>query len=68
MTRNSKTHTHARIHTRTHTHARARTHTHAHAHTRARTHAQAHKHAAGIDEIAEPDASAAVYPALFFQY
>ena len=49
MTRNSKTHTRARIHTRTHTHARA----------------HSHKCAAGIDEIAEPDASAAVYPALF---
>ena len=41
-----------RIHTRTHTHAR--------------THAHAHKRAAGINEIAEPDASAVVYPALFF--
>ena len=35
----------------------SRVHTHTHKH--------AHKRAAGINEIAEPDASAAVYPALF---
>ena len=49
MTRNSKTHTRAR----------ALTHAHTHAHT------HEHNRAAGINEIAEPDASAAVYPALF---
>ena len=42
-------------------------HTHARAHTHARTHAHAHKRAAGINEIAVPDASAAWYPALFFK-
>ena len=40
-----------------------RSNTHADAHIRTFTHA--HKRAAGNDEIAEPDASAAVYPALF---
>ena len=45
----------------THTHA----HTHAHAHTLTHIYTHAHKRAAGINRIAEPDASAAVYPALF---
>ena len=31
-------------------------------------HMPTHKCAAGIDEIAEPDASAAVYPALFLSF
>ena len=38
-------------------------HTHTHTHTHIYTHA--HKSATGINEIAEQDASAAVYPALF---
>ena len=43
---------------------RARTHTHMHTHTHIHAHAYLHSRAAGINEIAEPDASVAVYPAL----
>ena len=39
--------------------------TQAHTHTLTRIYTHAHKRAAGNDEIAEPDASAAVYLALF---
>ena len=49
MTRNGKTYTHTRAH--------ALTYTHIYAHT--------HKRAAGNNELAETDTSAAVYPALF---
>ena len=55
--------------THTHTHKRAAeinelaAHTHRQTHTHMHTHAL--KRAAGINRIAEPDASAAVYPALF---
>ena len=59
MTKNSKTHTHARAY------LRARIHTRTHKRARTHAHMSTHKCAAGIDEIAEPDASAAVYPALF---
>ena len=41
------------------------THTRIHAHTLMHMYAHAHKRAAGINENAEPDASAGVYPALF---
>ena len=47
--------THTRTHTRTHTHTRTLKHVYTHA----------HKHAAGINAIAEPNASAAMYLALF---
>ena len=43
----------------------SKTHTHARIHTRTHTHARTHKCAAGIDEIAEPDTSAAMYPAFY---
>ena len=45
-------------------HRRTLTHTHMHIHT----HTHEHNRAAGIIEIAEPDASAAVYPALFLKH
>ena len=50
---------------RAHTYARAYTRARTNAHARTHAHMSTHKCAAGIDEIAEPDASGAVYPALF---
>ena len=72
MTTDSETHAHTQAHAYTHTHKRTAeinelaepqrrgiaTHRHAHAHIHTR---------AGINEKAEPDASAAVYPALFLR-
>ena len=55
--------THMHTHTLTYTHTC--THTHMHTHTLTHIYTHAHKRAAGINRIAEPDASAAVYPALF---
>ena len=51
-----------------HAHTHARTHAHTHTDTHIHTHTHTHKRAAEINEIAELDASAAVYPALFNAY